>query len=92
MKLLLQTVRNKPIDSQQKKFYTPLRYRHARRAFAFFQTAAKPAEKGFDDLTDKERGESLGYRVMILSEAALEAVQLYAPDVWDVLTSIGLGI
>ena len=50
------------------------------------------AEKGFDDLTDKERGESLGYRVLILSEAALEAVQLYAPDVCDVLTSIGLGI
>jgi len=49
-------------------------------------------EKNFDDLTYKEQGESLGKRVLILNEIALKAVQLYAPDVWDVLTTIGLGI
>ena len=50
------------------------------------------AQQDFEELDDKQKGESLGYRVMILSEAALEAVQAYAPDVWNVLTSIGLGI
>ena len=49
-------------------------------------------EKPFDEMTDKEQGESLGKRVLILNEIALKAVQLYAPDVWQVLTSIGLGI
>jgi len=49
-------------------------------------------EKNFDELTYKEQGASLGKRVLILNEIALKAVQLYAPDVWGVLASIGLGI
>jgi len=49
-------------------------------------------QKDFSELSYKEQGESLGKRVLILNEIALKAVQLYAPDVWDVLTTIGLGI
>jgi len=49
-------------------------------------------QKDFSELSYKEQGESLGKRVLILNEIALKAVELYAPDVWGVLTSIGLGI
>lgn len=68
-------------------------------------TAATNAMKELDELcgisgddqtaekkeyTDKELGESLGLRVRMLNEAALEAVRLFAEDVYNELVAIGL--
>ena len=47
--------------------------------------------KDFAELTDSERGASLGLRVRSLNEIVLESLRAYAPDVWLALTSIWFG-
>lgn len=43
-----------------------------------------------DAYTDRELGESLGYRVRALLEVTRQALELYAPDVFRALVEVGL--